>query len=147
MTPSNSLNSLLLLGLFSMTAAACAPRVISGNVMDRNGNPIERANVRVAPGQVEQITDASGYFMIDYYRDELGELGKLKARTDYQFEVFKAGYHLYKSDAVYYKRGEYILEPITLKEDTIRVMGNDSNIDPELYPDRSHSAGASYEGE
>ena len=85
--------------------------------------------------------------MIDYYRDELGDLGKLKPRTEYQFEVFKAGYHLYKSGAVYYKRGEFLLEPITLKEDTIRVMGNDSNIDPELYPDRSHSAGASYEGE
>ncbi len=147
MNRANSMRRLLLISLVAVSASACAPRIISGTVLDRNGNPIERANVRVAPGEVEQITDASGYFMIDYYRDEMGEIGRLKPRTEYRFEVFKAGYHLYTSDAVYYKRGEFLLEPITLKEDTIRVMGNDSNIDPELYPDRTHSAGASYEGE
>jgi hypothetical protein len=137
---------LIFFALF-LTATACGPRIISGTVTDRNGNPVERALVRIAPGEVELVTDSSGYFQVDYLRDKSGERVKLGARTDYVFEVFKPGYHLYGSDPVFYKRGEFLLEPITLKEDTIRVVGSDSNIDPEQYPDRTHSSGASYEGE
>ena len=73
-------------------ATACGPRIISGKVMDRNGNPVDRALVRIEPGNVELVTDSTGYFQVDYLRDDLGERVKLDARTDYSFEIFKPGY-------------------------------------------------------
>ena len=129
-----------------LVLSACGPRIISGTITDRNGEPIERALVAVSPGNVEVITDQAGLFQVDYLRNEIGERTKLSTRTDYQIEIFKPGYHLERTP-IYYKRGELLMEPITLREDTIRVLGNDSNIDPDLHQDRTHSAGANYEGE
>ena len=137
---------LTLLLAASTTAVAASKHAISGTILDRNGTPVERAIVSVAPGNVQLVTDQNGWFEIDYLRDEAGERTKLGKRTIYEVEIFKAGYHL-ATQTVEYKRGEMILEPITLNEDTIRVVGADENIDPGQFPDRSHSAGAAYEGE
>ena len=62
--------------------------------------------------------------MLDYLRDEAGERVKLKRRTDYGIEIFKPGYHVLNQD-FYYKRGELLMEPLVLKEDSIRVIGSD----------------------
>lgn len=126
---------------------ACATHhVISGQVVDRNGQPVERANVALAPGNVEIITDDNGHFAIDYLRDAEGSRTKLSRRTDYTVEFFKVGFHPEKQ-AFYYKRGEFVLEPVTLTEDTVRVETATVDIDPAKFPDRQQAAGGSYEGE
>lgn len=133
------------LSFFAFVGCATT-QVIAGSVIDRNGEAVDRAIVTVSPGNVEIITDRQGSFAVDYLRDEAGERTKLERRTDYTVEVFKPGYHLGTS-TFYFKKGELLLEPLTLKEDTIRVVGSSESIDPALYPDRSHSSGANYEGE
>jgi hypothetical protein len=59
---------------------------------------------------------------------------------------FKVGYH---EDAVtfLFKRGTLDLEPVTLREDTIRLAPSSDNIDPAGVTDRQQDAGGSYEGE
>ncbi|MCB9794926.1 MAG: hypothetical protein H6741_19680 [Alphaproteobacteria bacterium] len=126
--------------------SACAHHAISGQVIDRNGDPVARAIVSVQPGDVQLVTDPEGRFMFDYLRDEDGERVRLDKRTTYEIETFKAGYHI-QTMPVDYSRGEVELELITLTEDTIRVEGEDTQFDPADFPDRTHSAGGSYEGE
>ncbi len=126
---------------------ACAVKhSISGQVLDRNGEPVERANVALAPGGVEIVTDDSGHFLIDYLRDDEGTRVKLSRRTEYQAEIFKVGFHA-ETTSFFFKRGELVLEPVTLTEDTIRVDTSSVDIDPDKYPDRAQDAGGSYEGE
>ena len=126
---------------------ACAgKRIIAGTVLDRNGEPVQRAVVSLDPGNVELITDESGAFTIDYQRDDAGERTKLGKRATYEVTVFKPGYHSANA-TFYYKRGELVLEPMNMVEDTIRVEANTDNIDPNLYPDRAQNNGAAYEGE
>ncbi|MBM4392980.1 MAG: carboxypeptidase regulatory-like domain-containing protein [Deltaproteobacteria bacterium] len=126
---------------------ACSTHhAIMGQVIDRNGEPIERAIVALSPGDVEMVTDESGKFIIDYLRDEEGSRVKLSRRTDYAIEFFKVGYHPTKSD-FYFKNGELMLEPVALTEDTIKVDNSNVDIDPDKYPDRAQDAGGSYEGE
>jgi hypothetical protein len=119
---------------------------ISGTVQDRNGQPVERVNVTLEPGNVEIITDETGKFLIDYQRDAEGNRTKLAKRTDYAITFFKIGYHEEKQE-FFYKRGELVLEPVTLKEDTIKLDPSSDNIDPATFPDRAQSSGGSYEGE
>ena len=119
---------------------------ITGAVIDRNGEPLDRVIVSVAPGNVEILSDEHGSFVVDYLRDETGERVKLLKRTDYEVTAFKPGYHESKT-RFYFKRGELELEAITMREDTIRVDSGDDNIDPALYPDRAQNNGAAYEGE
>lgn len=136
-----------LLGVPSGFATGCAPHhAIMGKVVDRNGEPMDRVIISVDPGAVEMITDSDGAFMVDYLRDDAGERVKLARRSNYTIEAFRTGYHIARTD-VYFKKGELLMEPITLAEDTIRVDGSEDNIDPALYPDRTQSAGATYEGE
>ncbi len=130
----------------ALSLSGCAARVIEGQVLNRNNEPLERAVVSMSPGNVELVTDQEGRFSIDYTRDETGERTKLAKRSDYELEVFQVGYHVART-SLYYKRGELILEPIVLKEDTIRVIGSEGDIDPGQYRDRTHSSGATYEGE
>lgn len=133
---------LLLVGL-----AACARHhAILGQVVDRNGKPIRRANVALAPGNVEIITDDDGRFMIDYLRDAEGSRVKLDRRTEYTVEYFKVGYHA-QTVTFYFKNGELQLDPVSLTEDTVRVDAAGAPFDPALYPDRGQEAGGSYEGE
>ena len=136
-----------LLALTLPWASACASkRLITGQVVDRNGQPMDRVIVSLDPGGVEMITDSAGAFTIDYLRDEEGERVKLDKKTDYTLEVFRTGYHVERLD-FYFKRGELILEPLTMKEDTIQLRPSQDVIDPELFPDRTHSAGSNFEGE
>lgn len=124
----------------------CATHVIQGQILNRNNEPLERAVVSMSPGNVQLVTDQEGRFYIDYTRDDTGERTKLGKRAEYELEIFQVGYHVART-SLYYKRGELILEPIVLKEDTIRVVGSDGDIDPGQYRDRTHSSGATYEGE
>lgn len=117
-----------------------------GNVTDRNGDPLDRVIVSVAPGNVQLVTDSEGYYAIDYLRDEDGERTKMGKRTVYDIEIFKPGYHP-EEVTVEYKRGELFLDNVVLKEDTIRVVGSELDIDPDSHPDRTTSGGATYEGE
>lgn len=136
---------LLLAGLAACTTA-CATHKISGQVVDRNGEPVERAVVSVEPGGVQIVTDSEGYWEIDYLRDENGDRVRLDKRADYQVEAFKVGYHPRDTD-FYYKRGELMTEPLVLREDSIRVIPEEQELDPDAFPDRTHSSGANYEGE
>ena len=132
-------------GLLLLTSA-CASHQINGTIVDRNGQALERVIITVEPGNVQLVSDQAGAFTIDYLRDDAGERVKLDKKSDYGIEAFKVGYHIAET-SIYYKRGELLLEPIVLKEDTIRVTGTEADIDPGQYPDRSQSAGATYEGE
>lgn len=132
--------------ILSFFLACSVHHAISGQVLDRNGQPIERANVALAPGNVEIITDDNGRFVIDYSRDAEGSRAKLSRRTDYTVEFFKVGYHPL-SQAFYYKAGELVLEPATLSEDTVRIETTTVDIDPATLSDRQQAAGGSYEGE
>lgn len=136
----------LSLALVATTLSACGPHLIKGQIIDRNGQPVARAIVGLQPGNVEIVTDGEGQFMVDYLRDETGERVKLKKRRDYEIEIFKPGFHVL-SQAIYYKRGELLMEPMVLKVDSIRVIGNDEIYDPSDHRDRTHSAGQSLEGE
>ena len=135
---------LLVLGL--VLSGCAGKRAILGSVVDRNGEPMDRVIISLDPGGVELITDSEGHFLIDYLRDEAGERVKLDKKTDYTLEAFRTGYHVEKLD-FYFKRGELILEPVTMKEDTIQLRASQDDIDPARFPDRTHSAGTAYEGE
>ncbi len=119
---------------------------IYGTVLDRNGEPLERVVVGLSPGNVELVTDEYGRFTIDYLRDETGARTKLARRSDYEVSLFKPGFHN-ASTTFYFKRGELLLDPLNMTEDTIRVEAGEENIDPGLYPDRAQNNGAAYEGE
>jgi hypothetical protein len=126
--------------------ALAAKHAITGTLLDRNGEPLERVNVTVAPGNVEIITDETGKFLLDYLRDEDGNRTRLQKRTEYTVTFFKVGYHEEKVTFLY-KRGEHVLEPVTLKEETIKVAPSSDNIDPAGVTTRQQDAGGSYEGE
>lgn len=130
----------------SVLAGCAGKRAIHGTVVDRNGRPMDRVIVSLDPGGVELITDSEGQFMIDYLRDEAGERVKLDKKTEYTLEAFRTGFHVERLD-FYFKRGELVLDPVTMKEDTIRLQASDDDIDPARFPDRTHSAGSTYEGE
>ena len=70
-----------------------AKHSIAGRVVDRNGEPMSRAVVSLAPGNVELVTDRDGRFLVDYLRDEAGERVKMRKKTEYALTVFKPGYH------------------------------------------------------
>ncbi len=138
--------SLCLLSLLSLSTGCSVHHAITGQVIDRNGEPVDRVIVSLSPGNVELVTDSEGRFTIDYLRDESGERTRLEHRQDYEMEVFRPGYHV-NGSSFYYKRGELLLAPITMVEDTIEIQQSDADIDPEQYPDRTHSSGTNYEGE
>lgn len=136
-----------LLSILTLALVGCTSnRHITGQVIDRNGEPMDRVVVSLAPGNVELVTDSAGRFTIDYLRDETGERTKLDKRQDYAIELFRPGYHISES-RLYYKKGELLLEPLTLTEDTIEIRQSNANIDPDQHPDRTHSSGTNYEGE
>ena len=135
-----------LIGGMGLLMGCSTHHAITGQVVDRNGEPVDRVIISLVPGEVELFTDSDGAFMIDYLRDETGERIKLSKRTDYQVEAFRTGYHIATSD-FYYNKGELVLEDVTLVRDTIRIETSDEDIDPSQYPERTQSAGATYEGE
>ena len=136
----------LSVGLLAASVGCSQHHALMGTVTDRNGEPLDRVVITVAPGNVQLVTDQDGYFMVDYLRDETGERTKMQKRTVYEVEAFKPGFHP-ATTTIEYKRGELLIDPVSLKEDTIRLVGADQDIDPDEHPDRTHSAGATYEGE
>ena len=121
-------------------------RAILGQVVDRNGKAVGRANVTVTPGNVEIITDDDGRFTVDYLRDAEGTRVKLGKRTEYTVEFFKVGFHPEKA-TIFYTKGDLAMDPVTLTEDTVRVAASSTQFDPADHPDRGQDAGGSYEGE
>ena len=133
--------------LMLLASLGCAHRrAITGTVIDRNGEPMDRVLVRLSPGDVEVITDSEGQFRIDYLRDERGNRTHLNRKLEYEIEAFRLGFHVTET-SVFYKRGELAVETLTLVEDTIRVKPSDASIDPAAFPDRTQSTGSTYEGE
>ncbi len=141
-----ALGAALLAGALAPATAHAGKHLIKGSVLDRNGDPVERVNVTLAPGNVEIITDETGAFLVDYLRDEEGNRTRLSKRTEYTVVFFKVGYHEEKVTFLY-KRGEHALETVTLKEETIKVDPSTDNIDPASLTNRPQEAGGSYEGE
>jgi hypothetical protein len=137
---------LALLALWVAPPAEAGRHYIEGQVVDRNGEPVTRAIITLAPGNVQLITDTEGRFLIDYLRDETGERTRLSKKSDYDLEVFKPGFHLEKR-SFFYRSGPVNVDMITLKEDTITVEDDGQNVDPGLFSDRTHAAGATYEGQ
>ena len=132
--------------LLNATIALAGNNSINGEVLDRNGEPIPRAIVALTPGNVELVTDHQGRFMIDYARDDDGKRIKLSKRIEYELEVFKPGYHV-EDRGFYYRRGPLVLDRFTLVEDSIEIEDDGENLDPGLYANETHSAGANYEGQ
>jgi len=132
--------------LWALLAGCASKRVISGQIVDRNGDPMDRVIVSIAPGNVELVTDSDGRFAIDYLRNKDGERIKLSPRQDYELEAFRTGYHVHDV-SFYYGRGAHDLEPLTLTEDTIRLGPSEADIDPARFPEQTQSAGSTYEGE
>jgi hypothetical protein len=140
------LGAALCVWVASSGSAHAASHAIGGRVVDRNGEPLSRAVVSLAPGNVELVTDRDGRFVIDYLRDQSGERIKLGKKTEYTLEVFKAGFHTFKLP-VSYKRGALEVETVTMVEETIDVQDFPENLDPALYNSPTQSAGATYEGQ
>ena len=139
--------ALIPLALLLLGAPALAARnQISGQVLDRNGKPVNRAIITLAPGNVQMITDEEGKFTIDYLRTDAGERMKLTRKVDYDLEVFKPGFHVEKRN-FFYKSGPVAVAPITLAEETVVVTPDAENIDPGLFSDKTHGSGATYEGQ
>jgi hypothetical protein len=138
--------SLALLAFLALASTASAKDLITGQIIDRNGEPINRAIISLEPGNIQLVTDRQGYFLIDYLRNDAGERSKLLKKTDYKVEVFKPGYHIH-AVSLYFKRGEITLEAITLTEDSIEIQDQGENLDPAVYKDTTHSSGANYEGQ
>ena len=138
--------ALLLCAALIATPARAGRHQILGSVIDRNGQPVNRAIVSLTPGNLQMMTDREGEFVIDYLRDEDGRRTRMKKRTTYALEVFKPGYHP-KTLTLEYKRGTLELPVITLVEDSIEIDDVTENIDPGLFKDPTHSAGAAYEGQ
>lgn len=132
--------------LFVPAVSSAGKNHITGQITDRNGQPVNRAIVSLQPGNVQLVTDREGWFLIDYLRDEEGERTRLLKKTDYTVEVFKPGFHTF-SLSVYYKKGSITMDAITLTEETIQVQDQGENLDPGLYGEQTHSAGANYEGQ
>ncbi len=128
------------------TPAFAGGHHIAGQVVDRNGDPVSRAVVSLAPGNVQLVTDREGYFLIDYLRDDGGERTKLDKKLDYALEVFKPGFHTFATE-FYFKKGQHQVEMVTMVEETIALQELPENLDPALYRLRTHAAGANYEGQ
>ncbi len=137
----------LLCSILCLTPQAQAGKNhITGQVVDRNGQPLARAVVSLSPGDVYLVTDREGWFLINYLREEDGRRTRLDKKVDYQLEVFKVGYHTYNG-SIAYKRGVYEVDTVTMIEETVDVSEFPVNLDPDLYSHPTSSSAASYEGQ
>jgi len=142
--------SLRLSGLGVLVAAAlagCASRrSVSGAVVDRNGAPVPRAIVALAPGTAEVLTDDAGRYTFLYARDAAGERVPLRPRSAYTVAVVRPGFHLAEVEARY-ARGRVELPPITLIPETLRVDAGALGRGALGPAGAAGSAGATHEGE
>jgi hypothetical protein len=129
------------------TAGCAARRNISGTVIDRNGEPMDRVIVALEPGNVEILTDNEGRFEIDYVRKDDGSRTGLKSRSDYTLTFFRTGFQDTR-EALHYTRGAHDCGTIQMLEDTIEVSEPAAPLDPKkLHAAPTASGGATYEGE
>ena len=138
-----------ILGFLAMLVsgpALAGKHMIIGTVLDRNGEPVDRAIVSLTPGNVQLVTDREGKFLIDYLRGDDDKRIKLAKKTDYTLEVFKPGVHI-NNQQFFYKNKLMALATITMVGDRIEIRDDGANIDPALYGDETHSSGANYEGQ
>ena len=136
----------VLFGLLLPLASFAGKHSISGQVVNRNGKPMEQVIVSLSPGNVELITDREGRFIIDYLRDEDGVRTRLKRRAEYTLELFKVGFHVEKR-ALFYKSGPAVIDTIQMIEETIQVHDDGADLTESLDNEPTHSAGANYEGQ
>ncbi|MCO4743425.1 MAG: carboxypeptidase regulatory-like domain-containing protein [Proteobacteria bacterium] len=132
--------------LLASTPAMAGRHYIEGSVLDRNGQPIDRAIVSLAPGNVELVTDREGRFLIDYLRRDDGQRTRMSKKTVYTLEVFKPGFHT-ASLTIDYRKGPLLLETVTMVEESIELREDGTPLDPNQFEDRADSTGVSYEGQ
>lgn len=146
-SPSPGRLLVLLCGTVAWMSGCATRHSISGTVIDRNGDPMDRVIVALDPGNVEILTDNEGRFSIDYVREDDGDRSRLPRRTDYTLTFFRTGYQDARED-FYFKRGAHECGTVQMVEDTIQVSEPAEPIDPKkLHADPSASGGATYEGE
>lgn len=144
------------LALFALVALLATPALaskhyISGRVIDRNGDPVDKAVITLRPRvdkdlEVQLVTDREGRFLVDYLRTADGDRARLARRVEYELEVYKPGFHP-RTMTVEYRRGELQVDTLMMTEDTIVVHDDDVQLDPDAYEQRTHSSGANYEGQ
>ena len=144
---------LTILALVALLAspAFAAKHYIAGRVIDRNGDPVDKAVITLRPQvdkdlEVQLVTDREGRFLVDYLRSADGERAKLAKRVAYELEVYKPGFHV-RTVKVDYRKGELQVDTVMMTEDTIVVHDDDVQLDPDAYEQQTHSAGANYEGQ
>lgn len=144
-----------MIALLAASAALAGRSSIAGEILDRNGAPVSRAVVSLAPlpgdrpeppAAVELVTDREGRFLVDYLRDDGGGRVRLRKKVDYTLEVFKPGYHVYTARLTY-RKGELRVDPVTMIEETLEVSDFPENLDPALYGHPTQASGATYEGQ
>ena len=91
--------------------------------------------IRLDPGNVEVITDSKASTESTIYGMNGGTESQSIEKFEYRLEAFRLGFHIHET-AVFYKRGELNVSPVTLTEDTIRIQPNQLSIDLP-YPDRT----------
>jgi hypothetical protein len=141
----------LILSVFLPVSASAAKHAIVGQIVDRNGAPVDKAIITLRPSlerplTAQLVTDREGRFLIDYLRNENGERAKLARKVEYTLEVYKPGYHVNRS-SFSYRKGEHVLDVLRLTEDTITIRDDEAELDPEQYEQQTHSSGANYEGQ
>lgn len=119
------LGALLATGISS--PAIAGKHHITGQILDRNGQPVPRAVVSLVPGNVSLVTDREGRFSISYLREDNGKRTRLAKKRDYDLEVLKVGFHDH-AEAITYKRGVLEVESIQLKEESLRVTDDLANL-------------------
>jgi len=146
--PLTMVHRIAAVALVALLGSACATRhAITGVVVDRNGDPMDRVIVALDPGNVEILTDNEGQFSIDYVRKEGGDRARLPRRSDYTLTFFRTGFQDGRED-IQYKRGAYDCGNIRMVEDTITVAPPAAPLDPDkLHSAPAASGGATYEGE
>jgi len=151
-TPTHALRglTLLVLGALLAPSALAGRNFIAGVVQDRNGDPVPRAQIKLVPEEEDKgtflmVTDSEGRFTIDYLREDDGSRTKLARKTNYDLEIFKAGFHI-QTKKFFYKRGDVTLDAITLVEDSIRIDADTTNLPGNIERTDAGSGGGSYEG-
>jgi len=144
------------LTIFALVALLASPafagkHYISGRVIDRNGDPVDKAVITLRPDtdkdlEVQLVTDREGRFLVDYLRTADGERARLARRVTYDLEVYKPGFHP-RNLKLEYRKGELQVDTLMMTEDTIVVHDDDVQLDPDAYEQQTHSAGANYEGQ
>lgn len=145
----------LTFALATADAALAGGNAIAGQVVDRNGAPVPRARVKLWSGgsesdspqpYTELVTDRDGRFRIDYFRSQTGERMKLAKKTEYTLEIWKLGFHLFTVPLAY-RRGELVVDTVTMLEDSLDPLAYSEQLDPALYSRSTQSSGATYEGQ